>query len=95
MRQASTTAIWQLCGSRDRQLLLRVVRRLPTRADVHACRSFAGQALDKPQGRKPRELRHEGRHGTLLLYGDLNSLGAVIGNNGSVTDPMMGGSVAG
>jgi hypothetical protein len=62
---------------------------------LQVCRSFAGQALDKPQGRKPRELRHEGRHGALLLYGDLNNPGAVMRGNGSVTDPMVDAGVVG
>ena len=74
-----------------------IVRGCPTHPHVlklHACRSIAGQALDKPQGRKPRELRHEGRHGALLLYGYLKNPGAVMRGNGSVTDTMTGADEA-
>jgi hypothetical protein len=61
----------------------------------HVGQSCIGQALDKPQGRKPRELRREDGHGTLLFYGDLNSAGAVMRSHGSVTDPMMRADVIG
>ena len=61
----------------------------------HVGRSCTGQALDKPQGRKPRELRRERCHGALLFYGDLNSAAAVTRGDGSVTDPMMRAGVVG
>ena len=56
---------------------------------LQVCRSAVGQALDKPQGTKPRELRRERCRGALLLYGDLNSPGAVMRSDGSVIDPRM------
>jgi len=61
----------------------------------HVCRSCIGQALDKPQGRKPRQLRRERCHGALLFYGDLNSAAAVTRGDGSVMDPMVGARVVG
>lgn len=83
------------------QLALRlsgVVKGCPTPAHAQTfpvCRRYIGQALDKPQGRKPRELRRERCHRALLFYGDLNSPGSVLREKESVTDRVIRAEVVG